>query len=320
MISRRTTIAIADAYVERFTHGTPTIESDSLYDFLFEHDFGRWFLDRVRENATPRELKEFIMHLHTGQPIYDTDGSGVIWEVKGEGQNLLEQLAASIARWFASLLGKTESIENSISVSFWSKRVKIGENHVSQRFVALMDKLVDNLELDGYTLRKDGHLLFNEGDILDTDEVAGVLQTLHEKLDLGNRPVALQALESSGQAWLNKKWEDCVHNARKFLESILQEIANSLSLKYHGKELAREIYEWPGKVREYLHREKVVDEMEREALKEDYGFLSKVGSHPYLASSEQARFLRHHALSLAQFVMLTYQGFVDKNPPPKLAT
>ncbi|HMF13719.1 MAG TPA: hypothetical protein VKE94_15480 [Gemmataceae bacterium] len=295
------------------------MESDSLYDFLFEHDFSRGFLDHAKQNTTPRELKEFILHLHTGQTIYESDGS-VIWEVEGEGQNLLEQLADSIVRWFISLFGEEELTENSISVSFWSKRVKIGQDQVSQKFFGLMVKLVNNLELDGYTLRKEGHLLFNEGDILDTDEVAGVLQKLHEKLELRNRPVALQALESSGQAWFDEEWKDCVHNARVFLESILQEIANSHSLKYHGKELGKEIYEGPGKVREYLHREKVIEEKERIALKEDYGFLSMVGSHPYLASSEQARFLRHHALSLAQFVMLIYEGYIANNPPPELAT
>jgi hypothetical protein len=296
MISRRTTIAIADAYVERFTQVNSTIQSDSLYDFLFEHDFSRGFLDHVRQNTTPRELKEFILHLHTGQPLYESDGLGVVWEVEGEGQNLLVQLAASIIRWFVSLFGDSEPMEESISVSFWSKRVKIGENHLSQRFVELMVNLMDNLELDGYTVAKDGRLLFSESDILDTDEVTGVLQTLHEKLELGNRPVALQALKSSELAWFDKRWKDCVHNARVFLESILQEIANSHSLKYHGKKLAREIYEWPGKVREYLHREKVVDEKEREALKEDYGFLSKVGSHPTsLLASKRGSYVTMHS-------------------------
>ena len=47
---------------------------------------------------------------------------------------------------------------------------------------------------------------------------------------------------------------------------------------------------------------------EKEAIAKIYGFLSETGGHPYIANQDQARLMRHLALTFSQFVLLRLEG------------
>jgi hypothetical protein len=61
-------------------------------------------------------------------------------------------------------------------------------------------------------------------------------------------------------------------------------------------------------VRDYLERENLLEAKEKKALAEVYGLLSNTGGHPYIAEKDQARLMRHLALTFTQFILLRLQG------------
>jgi hypothetical protein len=67
----------------------------------------------------------------------------------------------------------------------------------------------------------------------------------------------------------------------------------------------------PYKVREYLQEIGLIDSKENDTIKSIYGLLSEKGGHPFMAQNDQARLLRQLALTISQFVMLRYQGFLS---------
>jgi len=86
------------------------------------------------------------------------------------------------------------------------------------------EDLIRSLELDGYRL-VGSRLLAPESDVLDIQETAGVLDSLYRELGLAKREVALHCLKLSEEHWFGEKWDDCIGNARRFLECVLQEVA-----------------------------------------------------------------------------------------------
>jgi hypothetical protein len=65
-------------------------------------------------------------------------------------------------------------------------------------------------------------------------------------------------------------------------------------------------------VRDYLERSGLLESKEKEALAKVYGPLSHTGGHPYMAQNDQARLLRHLALTFSQFAMLRLRGKLSK--------
>jgi hypothetical protein len=181
------------------------------------------------------------------------------------------------------------------------------------RYEQQFQALADRLKLDGYTYQFP-RLLAPESDILDTHEARGVLHDLYTRLGLANQDVALHCLELSEQHWLDGKWDDCIGNARRFLEAALREVAAAHSLKQHKTALPDKTYKKAELVRQYLRSEGLLGLNEEEAIRVVYGVLSNAGNHPYIAQNDQARLLRQAALIFAQFVMLRFQGFLAKNP------
>jgi hypothetical protein len=167
------------------------------------------------------------------------------------------------------------------------------------------------LDLDGYKWI-DGRLLFSEAAVIDSAEAVGVLQQLALDLKLENMEAITHFLELSEEHFVEKRWSDSIANSRKFLESVLQESAASHSNRAHGKPLARDIYEKPVLVRQYLEDEGLLESKEKEAIAKIYGLLSHTGGHPYMADSDQARLLRHLSLTIGQFVLLRYKGFAKQ--------
>lgn len=296
MISRRTATAIGNAYQNKFTHwnsstsqysgGYYTFYGDSLYEFLFNHDFQAWFCNCAK-NIKVAAVKEFVMKIHTGETQSAATNGWTYVQRQRIGQRYLFDLAQAFLAEF-----------------------QLADEWQQKKYGQVVNELERCLELDGYSF-VNGRLLTPESDILDVAETSGVLETLYADLGLDNREVAFHCLKRSEEHWLGEKWDDCISNARRFLEGVLQEVAAAHSKRKTGAQLLAKVYERPVEVREYLEREGLLETKEKKALAEVYGLLSNTGSHPYIAQKDQARLLRQQALILSQFVMLRYQGFLQ---------
>jgi hypothetical protein len=234
-------------------------------------------------------VKEFVMKLHTGESLAKAT-SNWSWQQREKlGQRYLKDLAEDI-------------------LNHWSKLT--GEYGYKDR-VSAIDALRKSLELDGYEY-KNSQLLASETDVLDVEEETGVLQSLFTSLSLQNRETAFHHLKLSEEHYLAGKWDDSISNSRKFFECVLQEVAAAHSNLTHKVALSESTYSRPVRVRDYLENEGLLETKEKEAVSSVYGLLSHAGGHPYMAQNDQARLLRHLALTFSQFVMLRFKGSLTK--------
>ncbi len=297
MINRKTALALAEEITEIFSDyehttsfggGTRTnyfVKADKLYDFLYINNYEAWFCNLARASRdsgnsfsyATRKLKDFILKLHTGESIASATLEWNWTQRATLGQRLLHKLAEDILNSFSNTSNK-------------------------------VTLLLSSLELGGY-LYRDSRLLAPESDILDVREEADLLTTLYKDLELNHQEDTFRYLTFSEVHYKDGKWEDSISNSRKFLEAILQEIATSHFLLVNDATISNDISSRPLKVREYFVQNGLLENKEKEALSSVYSLLSETGSHPYLAQNEQARLLRHLALTFAQFVMLRYQGY-----------
>ena len=291
-------MALADAVTHRFfkrptasTVNRYRVASDRLYDFLFERDYPAWFCNLASTqggsgpdfSTATRHLKEFVLKMHTG-----------------------EAYASSTPQWS------------------WDQRMSIGQEHLvklAQDILAsappddtFASQLKSRLELDGYTLAED-RLVPPEAEVLDVQEQVGVLQSLYRDLALDGEQTTFHHLSLSEEHYTAGRWDDSISNSRKFLEAVLRASASSHATHTSGETLPPDEAERPAKVREYLEQAGLLDRNEREAVGSIYGLLSATGGHPYMAQNDQARLLRHLALTVSQFVMLRLRGSIAPPQP-----
>lgn len=302
MISRRTAHAIAEAYTLEFAYGRhestrkqriTKAKQDKLYDYLYANNYPVWFCARAKTFSQPRQLKEFIMKLHTNETQYEIFADEQ--QRKVFGQNCLKDLAKDILWRYRYAPAKGGLLDHLASLAFPSE----------------VRTLHWNLELDGYVYR-DGKLLSAESDVLDAEEEQGVLYALYTSLALHNRDVFRDKLRLSEEHYLAGRWSDAIANARLVLEGILQEVAAAHSVRCKREPLDQRKYDTAVEVRKYLEQEDLLRVEERQAIQHTYGLLSNTGSHPYMAEKDQARLLRQMALVLAQFVLLRLEGALTK--------
>lgn len=267
-------------------HRTASVDSDGLYDFLFENDHAAWFCNAVQRLVGDRDIKEFIMRLHTGESQSPVTPNWSWKQREKLGQQQLENLAED-------LLQKLESGAD----QWWG-----GDEY--RRRTANLNRA---LELDGYSYR-DRQLRRPEEDVLDSQESRGVLHGLYADLGLENQELAFHHLSLSEEHYLAGRWDDAISNSRKFLECALQEVAARHSSAIEKRQLSAAVKESPGQIRQLLEGVGLIEVKEREALAKVYGLLSQTGGHPYMAQNDQARLLRHLALTFSQFVLLRLAG------------
>jgi len=266
------------------------LKVDALYDFLYEHDYDAWFINAAHNLriSDDRALKEFIMRLHTGETVATVTPEWT-WPQRAQlGQRLLRDLAEDIL-----ILNHTQ------------------DKYLPSKAKELLPKLLSELELDGYIFR-DKNLYFTEAAVLDTEGEEGILEKLIKDLSLDNQDVMKHTLELSETHYLDEKWDDCIANSRRFLESVLQEIAAKQHMRKTGKPIASSVYDRPVEVRNYLEEQSLFEPKEKEAISKVYGLMSDTGSHPYIAQKDQARLMRYLALTFAQFALLRLQGALAK--------
>ncbi len=283
MISRKSALILGEAYQKLFrmyyrTQSGMSYKNDTeaLYDFLYARNYEVWFCNiskSLKAFNSKREIKDFIMKLHTGETQY---GATVNWDWKKReelGQKYLENLATDL------LLTKSH------------------------------EQLTNSLELDGYRFNQ-GKLLKFEDEFLNIEEEMGVLESLYSSLELDNLSLAVHHLNLSSDQYIEGKWDDSISNSRKYLETCLREVANKYNQMLYGEKLTRSTFEKPVLVRDYLEREELLEMKEKKSIASVYGLLSNTGSHPYIAEKEQARLLRNLALTFSQFVLLRFEGWI----------
>jgi hypothetical protein len=259
-------------------------DSHAIYDFLFDNDYAPWFCNEAKRPLQPRALKEFMMQLHTGETQYEKTKNWTPQQRTKLGQNYLRDLAEDILSVFDNM-----------------------GTYQKQRIETSITELKRSLELDGYIYR-DGKLLASESDVLDAQEEQGVLEGLYASMRLDNLDMFRSHLKLSEEAYIAARWGDAIHNSRLVFEGVLREVAAAHSSRCKGTALSSNTYSKPVDVRQYLEREGLLEPKEREVIQHTYGLLSNTGSHPYMAEKDQARLLRHMALTLSQFVLLRLEG------------
>ncbi len=291
MISRKSAKSLAEAYHSAFSYAkydsvfrteTHVLKREALYDFLYENDYEASFLNAI-ENLSkydhPRELKEFLMKLHTGESLANATPNWA-WEQRQKlGQRYLKDLAEDII--------KTHENERQPTV----------------------DRLKSQLELDGF-IYKDGILYFTESSVIDEKEEQSYLENLLSEVSLPDIELIKHHIGLAEDDYLNSRWGNSIGNSRKFLEAILQRVAEGLSIQKYGKNLGKQILDRPASVRDFLEGEKLIEKREKQAIAKIYSLLSDTGAHPYMAEKDQARLMWHLALTFSQFVLLRYKGYL----------
>jgi hypothetical protein len=299
MISRETARLIAELVASAFArfvssgpHPYTCSDSSRVYDFLFDNNFPAWLCNAARKScstSSTRPLQEFLMKLHTGESQYAATQDWTWPQREKLGQEYLRQLAEAI-------------------LVHWSQRdLTYAGSAVPER----ISRCKSRLELDGFTI-KGSKIVIPEEDVLDAQEEAGVLEQLYRELGLGDPETVLHHLRLSEEHYVAGRWDDSISNSRKFLECVLREVASSHSMVVRGEPLADSTATRPVRVRDYLESAGLVEAKEKETLSSIYGLLSETGGHPYMAQNDQARLLRHLALTLSQFAMLRLRGSTKK--------
>jgi hypothetical protein len=163
------------------------------------------------------------------------------------------------------------------------------------------------LELEGYMYRG-GVVLVPEEAVLDTQEEQGVLLDLAKSLHLEDLETLRHHVELSAEHYQQGKWDDSISNSRKVLEAVLLQVAVRHSQVTRGADLTPEAIGRPVRIRDYLESAGLLEQKEKEAIAKCYGLLSETGGHPYIAEKDQARLMRHLALTFSQFTLLRLQG------------
>jgi hypothetical protein len=298
MISRQSTKTIADAYYSRFTSlksnrsrlRSRVFSSDSLYDFLYVNDFESCLLNAFNKipSYSPRLLQEFIMQLHTGESLVSTTLQWSWQQRQMLGQRILKKLAECLIR------------QRLTDPNFET----YGDD--DKRAVDLMQQ---TLEIDGYIYR-DNILWIPEETVIEEAEEQGVLEGLMTSLNLPDIPTLKHHLELSVQDYQESRWDDSISNSRKVLEGVLSQAAACYITISGGNGLSPKVLERPVEVRDYLEHAGILERKEKDTISSVYGLLSDTGGHPYIAERDQARLMRHLALTFSQFVLLRLEGIL----------
>jgi hypothetical protein len=271
----------------------PILHKEKLHDFLYEDNHEGPFLDLYKRHVeTPADLKNLILNLHTGMAWVSKTQT---LETKKEvGQQFIKDLALSILR-----------LLDPYHIDFNIQIPKDPE--------LLAQGLKNALELDNYIYKND-KLLPIESSVIDEEQEQSYLESLLDSLTLADRETIKHHLKLSEEHYIDSKWDDSIANSRKVLDAILSQVASAVYLKVNSAPIPQPMLRNATDIRGFLERQNIVTTVEREALDKSYGALSATGGHPYIAEKDQARLMRHLALTFSQFVLLRYQGFLANHP------
>jgi hypothetical protein len=301
MISRRSTLFIAELYVLFFSNyrkefpnefSITTLKKDELWNYFYAKEYDVWFLTEIYHlnPEEPNSLREFILLLHTGETVRTSERRNV-------GQECLRQLAQDLLEITTQDIDEEEEDPDNLS-----KAASEGTK-----------ELIAQLELDGYIF-KDGRLYLVESSVIDVQAEQGYLASLVDSFPLADPATIKHHINRAEEHYVNGKWDDSIGNSRKFLDAILNQVAERVYLKVNNKPIPLQMLKNATDVRIFLEKQKLISAIERETLDKTYGLLSSTGGHPYIAQNDQSRLMWHLALTFSQFVLLRYEGFLKNHP------
>ncbi len=319
MISRKTAKLIADAYAAHFKtalsrNGIYTLKQEEINTFLYEQEYDYAFLKIMRDTAlsdSHKQLAQAIMGLHTGETIAGATRGSSDSERQTLGQTFLVKLAEDILNLYETL--PVYSTDGNRVTNQEELNILRAAAAYNRPAADLIHNLKVRLEIDSY-LYRDGHLYPVESAVIDTVEERTYLEQLVDLTPLQDQAVIRHHIRDSEVAYADGRWGHSVSDARNFFEALLQQVAAAHHLKTKGQAIPNSIFDFPVKVREYLEAQRLIDRREQEAIWKIYGLISNTGAHPNIAERDEARLMRHLALTFSQFILLKYQGFLANNP------
>lgn len=294
MISRMSSLLAYQLYESAFVNddlGWATLNYEELWEFLYKNDLEGWVLTALKPIQTASGFKTFFLGIHSGTSF---EASRCTAHRKQQiEQRVLKDLIETILKMLEPDFHDDSGKHRGINL--------------------LASALLRQLELDGYMFRNN-KLYPLETSVIDEQAEQGYLELLIDNSGLSDVAVVKHHLELCEQAYLDSRWSDAISNSRNFFESILGQVGNALSMKNYGLALGSHIAARPVEVRKFLENEDFIDSVEREALAKIYGLISNTGSHPNMAHQDQARLMRHLALTFSQYALLQWIGYQKNNP------
>lgn len=265
MISRRTTLLVADIICNEFTHNVTkkdrrghvkgyacNVKEEELRNFLFEFNVDGFTIQKLSCSYWEKEdLKKEILNMHTG--------------------------------FFYNKAN-------------YNKFVNIGQKDIKCLIIGILSRKLQQESLSALEnlLRIDGYIYENEKlyEInMDVDDKANIIKKKFKKFGFFNKEEFDVFYNNMNEHFENSKWEDVIHNSRKLLEIVLKECA-----VYYSKNISNDkeelINKRPVDIRRYLEKINYFSEDESNIVHYYYKYLSNIGSHPKLALEEQADFSR----------------------------
>lgn len=283
MISRRTTLLIADIICNSFTHQvrdtdgygrtrgyTNRVKEEELRNFLFEFNIDGYTINHLCESYYSEEtLKKYILNMHTGY------------------------------------------FYNKVN---YNKYVSLGQKDIKGMAIGILyrrlqpeslDMLENLLRIDGYIYEKEKLYEINT----DVDDKANLIKSKFKKYGFNNETEFDVFYTNMNEHFENSKWEDSIHNSRKLYEIVLKECAI-----YYSKNIAKDNEKLsnakPIDVRLYLEKNNYFSEDESNIIQYYYKYLSNIGSHPKLALKEQADFSRVMSINTILYAINRLEKFI----------
>jgi len=307
MISRKSARLITDIYLLTFSvpkentvlYSTTyyrALKARELYEFFYERDYNIWFLGIIEkyDGMYYGAFRKLLLGLQTGESLR-------------RGEELTSEDCQTFGQAYLVLLAQD------IIKEYESRITQYGSFSAGSDERKLVRALKIQLEIDGF-IYKDGRLYYSESSVIDEKVEQEYLEELFLTLKLADIATLQHHLNGSEEHYRNGKYDDSISNSRKVLDVVLTQVASGVYAKVNGKSIPPEMSKNATDIRNFLERQNLVSKVEREALDKNYGALSTTGGHPYIAEKDQARLMRHLALTFSQFVLLRYQGFRKKNP------
>jgi len=299
MISRKSTRHISHLYFIGFSHvvdgiwGTRQFNLEALKTFLYENDYEGWFIELVEQSVDEEgDLDKFILGLHTGESLVYAPKVQTVEDRQELGQTYLLRLAKDIFPF---------------AIHISEEEVR-GFNEEKQQEKELAKSFVAQLELDGYVYRN-RKLYPSESSVIDAEAEQSYLESIVDSQKLRDPETIKHHIQLAGEHYINARYSDSIGNSRHFLEAILAQVLEQISIKL-DRNLHSNVYKNATATRDHLEREDLLTTDEKETIGRIYGLLSNTGGHPYIAEKDQARLMWHLALTCSQFVLLRYEGFV----------
>lgn len=283
MISRRTTLLIADIICNSFTHRvcdtdvyghtrgyTNRVKEEELRNFLFEFNIDGYTINHLCESYYSEEtLKKNILNMHTGY------------------------------------------FYNKVN---YNKFVSLGQKDIKGMAIGILyrrlqpeslDMLENLLRIDGYIYEKEKLYEINT----DVDDKANLIKSKFKKYGFNNETEFDVFYTNMNEHFENSKWEDSIHNSRKLYEIVLKECAI-----YYSKNIAKDNEKLsnakPIDVRLYLEKNNFFSEDESNIIQYYYKYLSNIGSHPKLALEEQADFSRVMSINTILYAINRLEKYI----------